>query len=81
MSSRAIKKSRLEKRGDGEKKNDALCIICNVSIGIDKVECLLCSASVHADCLKDYNMEWEIYSEGTAMCKQCSSINRLAQTD
>ena len=80
-SSRAIKKSRLEKHCDGKEKNDALCIICNGRIGIEKVDCILCSASVHADCLKNYNMEWEIDSKGIVMCKQCSSINRLAQTD
>ena len=79
MSSRAVKKSRLEKHNDQEEGNVNLCYCCDLEIGQEKIECFVCNLCVHSDCLEVYKPEWQIDNEGFATCKLCSSFDRLAQ--
>ena len=79
-SSRAIKKSRLERENEvSENALSLLCCFCKIVIEDEKVECSICSISAHSKCLENYNSEWEICDEGHSICKQCCSFDRLAQ--
>lgn len=79
MSSRAVKKSRLEKRHDHIEGNASICYCCKLEVGIEKTECFVCNLCAHSDCLEIYKSEWQIDSEGVSTCKQCSSFDRLAE--
>lgn len=81
-SSRALERHRHDKDVDilDPDAISGLCTICNFQITVDKVECALCLMCVHTDCLENYNSEWELTDLGVSICKECSTINRLAYT-
>lgn len=78
-SSRAVKKSRLERNLVNEVGDIMFCALCKLEIGTEKVDCVVCSAFAHSDCLEHYNSEWIVDNEGVATCKECSAIERLVQ--
>jgi hypothetical protein len=49
-SSRAVKKSRLERNLLNEVGDIIFCALCKLEIGTEKVDCVVCSAFAHSDC-------------------------------
>ena len=82
-SSRALKKNRCENDLDSRNLDDCtdLCTLCELRLNSDKKKCLICSIQVHTECLENYNSEWEINCAGESVCKQCSTVDRLAFAD
>ena len=79
-SSRALKRPRQEMDVDilDSNVNFEICLICELEMNLDKVECSLCAICIHRDCFESYNSEWEVTDSGASICKQCSTIDRLA---
>jgi hypothetical protein len=86
-SSRALKKSRLENDPENLEINInfELCVLCQLEIEFEKIECSLCPSFVHTNCLEKDNSEWEINDAGIAICNECSAVDstieRLAHVD